>query len=206
MPLLAGDVLRCSVRFSDVNGNDHVNVYYLRAPFEITDSDATIMAAIADYFDDAYSELATNISNLVTEIDIKIDEVEWVGGVLEVTRNLGTVPWSMTTSPSAAGDPLPPGVAALVKFLTGVGKTYGRKFIGMICEAAQASGIITSGLQSQLASYAGVILAGISGILTGGDLDAGVMSVKIHGFQEYNNYDVSDVVAYQRRRRQGTGS
>lgn len=206
MTVLSSEVLRVSVRFSDTQGNDHVNVFHFRALNTITDPDSTVLAAIAAWADATYSYMATNISNLVNEVDIKVDVVDFVGGVLTVVRNLGLTGWSMSTAPSAASDPMPPGVAALCKLLTGLGKVYGRKFIGMITENSGANGIISTSFQAQIANFAANFIAGITGVLTGGDLQAGVMSQKYTAFIPVTSYDVSDTIAYQRRRRQGTGS
>lgn len=206
MPLSTNDVLRVSVRYADPNGNDHINVYYVQADGDITDTDAIILQALEGYLGAAYSEVATNLSNAITPVDLKADVVLFVGGQMEVIRNLGTYPFSPSVAASASAEPMPSGNAALVKFLTGYGKTYGRKFVGMFTEAAQANGILTTGFQSQLADFAAVVLAGITSGLTGGGLVAGVMSKVFAGFVPYTTYDVSDVVAYQRRRRLGTGS
>jgi len=204
MALNALDVLRVSVRFRLSSDQDHVNVYYVMANGAITDSDGDILAALADHYDTAYSACATNISNLCDPVDLKADVVEFSGGEMVVVRNLGTTPFTMTTAPSAAGDAMPPGNAALVKFLTGIGKVYARKFIGMFTEAAQANGILTAPYMAQLATYGAQVLSDIA--LTGGDLVAGVMSKKLAGFVETLTAEVVDVVSYQRRRRPGTGS
>lgn len=205
MPLNAGDVVRTAVRFADTQGNDHVNVWHWEASAAISDADAAIRAAIATWVENSYSALSANLSNLITELDVKVDVVDFVGGVITVIRSLGVEPFTLTTAPTAGADPMPPGVAALLKLLTGIGRVYGRKFIGMFTETSQINGILAAAFQTNLGTLGAAVLGGIGG-LTGGVLNGGVLSEKLTSFVQFTGYDVSDVVSYQRRRRQGSGS
>ena len=205
MAMNAGDVIRASARFRLGADQDHVNVYYYRAVTAISWDDTVILQQVRDHLAGAYGDLHDKLTNRADPIDVKIDQVEFVGGVETIVRNLGTIPFTMTLPPSGTGEALPPGVAALVKFLTGVGKVYGRKFVGMLLESAQSNGSILAATLANLEQYAAKILAGIE---SGGSLlwETGVMSKKLGAFKEFTSYDASTNVAYQRRRRPGTGS
>lgn len=205
MPLGLGDVVRVSVRHALSAEQDHVNVYYYECTLPMSGSDAEIVSDIENEMSTAYSLLTTHLTNTATPVDVKVDEVAFVGGVEKVIRNVGTVPFTPTSPPAAAGEPLPPGVAALVKFLTGIGKTYGRKFIGMFAEGAQSDGVLVAGVLTALEAFAAVLLSTISGT-TSGTLQPGVMSKPNAAFVPFTVYDVASQMAYQRRRRPGTGS
>jgi hypothetical protein len=202
-----GDVLRVACRTNLESAQDCVNVYHFEAQFFSDQDDSDVLAAIVDKMQTAYSALNPNISNLVDVIDIKVDVVEFIGGVLKIVRAVGLVPWSGGAfSPTAAGEALPPGVAGLVKFLTGIGKVYGRKFIGGIVEASQAGGVLGSGFLTQLGTYAAALMVPIEVISGANLLQLGVMSSKLATFVPFLSVDVTDIVAYQRRRRPGSGS
>lgn len=206
MPLNDGEVIRISFRSTLQDGQDHVNVYYAVANFASTGADADVYAAVNDWLDDSYSDLNAHISNTFSPVDLKIDVVEFIGGVLTITRNLGLWPFIQTAfNPTGAGDTLPPGVALLVKFLTTVGKTYGRKFIGGLIEASQNGGVPTGLLPAAAAAYATKILGGAIVAATG-TLDPGVMSERSDSFVPFTSADMGGTLAYQRRRRLGTGS
>lgn len=205
MPLAVNDVVRVSCRYSLETGQDHVNVYYWKCTTASTDSDLSILGDIHSTLGGAYANIAAFMTNLATPVDIKGDVVQFSGGLLTLVRNMGTIPYSPSTVPSGTGDALPPGNAALVKFLTGIGKVYGRKFVGALIEAQQQNGVLSSGLITGLQTYASLINTVIT-LTTSGALTPGVMSKKLSDFVAYNGYEVASNMAYQRRRRPGTGS
>jgi len=205
MTVELGDIIRVSCRCDDINGNDLVNVFHLKVT-EVVDGTPGLWAvAIVDYMEGAFSQLNNVQSEVVEPVDIKIDVVTWDGADETVVENIGTYTWGTPYVPGAAGDPLPPGVAGFVKFLTHLGKVYGRKFIGGMLEAGNVSGYYNSGVVDALELFAGEIISGLTSLIAG-EAVYGVLSKKLGTFVEAIALDVPNVYAYQRRRRQGSGS
>lgn len=205
MTVSNGEILRVSARQSGTSGQDIVGVFHYLAQFAVDQADADVVAAILSHLDGAYTLLNSLIAGTYNPVDIKVDVVQIIGGIEKVTRNVGTTLWTGTFNPTGAGGDLPPGATALVKMLTGVGKTYGRKFISGILEGNSVSGFIDAALQTGLVNFAGAVRTA-KVISAGNELLSGVYSFKSLSFKRFIEIAVSVGVAYQRRRRLGTGS
>jgi len=200
-----GDVIRVSARFAMSSGQDHVNVFHYQTdPFGATEDDATVMSEIHDQLDSAYSNITAHLSNTASPVDLKFDIVEFIGGVETIVRNLGLIPFDVTTPPGGTGEALPPGNAGLVKMLTGIGKVYGRKYVGMLLEGGQNGGTLGASLLTALDVFGGIVYDSFAGAAV--TYLAGVMSKKLAEFVPFIEYEVNPEIAYQRRRRPGTGS
>lgn len=206
MTVSNGDVIRVSARQELEDGQDHVSVFHYIADFQSDQTDQTVVDAVMEEIDNAFGALNGYISNTTSKVDMKFDKVEFIGGVLEQVYNLGTYLWTGATyTPAGSGETLPPGVAALCKFTTVLGRVYGRKFLGGLIEGAQNGGTLVAGCLTALASFGATILTDVV-IDASNSLAAGVMSSKVSGYVGFQEADASDNVAYQRRRRVGTGS
>jgi hypothetical protein len=206
MTVASGEVLRVSARQQYANGQDLINVWFWQAAFTSDQTDQDVIDGILAELDNGYAQLNGITSNTISTVDVKIDVVEWVGGKLDTIRSLGTVLWDNTFyAPGSSGDVLPPGVAGLLKFTTIDGKVYGRKFFGGLSEAAQNDGVLSGAALTSLANFAASILSPFV-ISTGNQLIARVMSSKYADVMLIYEGVANAVVAYQRRRRQGTGS
>ena len=206
MTVVNGEYLRVSARQEMPNGQDHVNVFYWRADFAASQTDQDVADAVIDELDNAYAQLNGIMSNAMLPVDVKIDKVQYVGGEMVVYETVGTFLWTTTFYvPGATGDVLPPGVTGLLKFLTATGKVYGRKFVSGLAEAAQNQGILTSTAVTAFAAMGASILSPYV-MSVGNELIAGVMSSKFQLFIPYIETVASANMAYQRRRRLGTGS
>jgi len=205
MTVSVGDVIRVSARQIGSAAQDLVNVYYLQATSGSPDGDENVITAVQAWMDTVYAAMEDSISNVVEPFDIKIDVVDFIGGVLKITRNIATVAWGGGYVPASAGQPMPAGVAALIILRTLVGKVFGRKFIpGLEETGVQGDEVIATAL-SRLATLAANILAGFS---TSGSVLTflpGVMSTRETDFVPFTDVDVGSI-GYQRRRRPGTGS
>jgi hypothetical protein len=205
MPLTSGDVIRVSVRQSGHAGQDIVNVYHFEASDNITDSDATILADIADHFDTVYANIEAYIPAGQSPQDIKVDVVELVGEEEVITRNVGTIGWGVDYQPTGTGDVYAYGVAVGIILRTLVGKVFGRKFVGTLVEAAMGDNNLLSGATTTaFATFASALTGAI--VETGGSLIAGVLSKKLGAFAEFVEADLATEPFYQRRRAVRAGS
>jgi hypothetical protein len=202
----SGDILRVSARQQFAEGQDHVNVWYWQASFSADQDDQDVVDGITAELDNAYAQLNGSVDAGSSQVDVKVDIVEWTDEQIHTVRTLGVHNWDGTYYiPTGGGDNLPPGVAALVKFKTWDGKVYARKFIGLLTEAVQNSGILDGTTTTALAAMGASILSNFV-ISAGNELVPVVMSSKYHDAMEIIEVVASSILAYQRRRRPGTGS
>lgn len=206
MAVPSGSLIRCAVRLNaGVAAGDVVNVYHFETQSSAPLDEADLADEVVAYFEALYTTLETLMDDGYTPQDIKIDIVEFQLGVPVITANVGTYTWGGTFAPSSGSDGLPPGSAALVKGLTSLGKVYGRKFLSGLVSTVQANGILEGTVLTALANYAAQYLDGHTfGI--GDRLIPGVMSKRLGQFAPLISAVVSTNMAYQRRRRKGTGS
>jgi len=188
------------------HSEDHVNVFHYKADYQAPQTDELTMDTIAEDIDTAFSTLNAWIRVTQAPVDMKFDVVEFTGGLWRIVRNLGLMIWPDVLYNPTPNDPaLPPGVAALVKFLTPIGKVYGRKFIGGLIDTAQGAGVVSSSCLTALSNFGGAIMSDPA-IDVNNWLEPGVISTREEEFVPFTEHDVSDNIAYQRRRRLGTGS
>lgn len=206
MTINDGDNIRASFRMTGSDGQDIVNVYHYQADFTAAASDQDVADAINDHLDNAYGNCNDMYTNALSPVDLKIDIVNFVSGVEKIVRNVGLFVFAATNFvPGGTGDALPPQDSALVKFLTGIGKVYGRKYLGQLVEAAQNAGTPSATLLTRLTAFAATILAGGS-VAGSGALVPGVMSEKQADFVAFTEADYDNPFSGQRRRRVGSGS
>jgi hypothetical protein len=200
------EIIRVAARQTLGDGQDHVNVYFFEAQLTASQADQDVIDTVVEEIDNAHGALNAVVSNTMTKQDMKIDIVQFVGGKLATIRSLGQVLWTGATYvPGGTGDVLPPGVAALAKFLTGYGKVYARKFLGGLVEGRQNGGILDSTGVTAVANFASTLLTPAV-ISAGNELAYGVMSKFFGAFVPIDEVVAESNLAYQRRRRRGTGS
>lgn len=199
-----GDILRIAVRQTGATGNDLVNVYHADVTAGAPATNADALTDIRDWIDSAYSSMNAVIHGSVNPLDIKVDKVQLVGGIIQLIENIGTISWGTLYNPAGSGDPLPSGVAGLVLLRTLVGKVFGKKFIPGMIEPQINGDTLQSTVLSALAAYAlDFVVTYVGSAIS---LDGGILSTRTNQFEYFVEADVSSIPAYQRRRRPGTGS
>lgn len=206
MPINDGDILVASARFRDVQGNDVVNVYNFRCALAAPIADQDAIDGVDAYISSFYTTLDGYMDGDAAPYDLKVDVVEFIGGEWKVTHNVGFDSWGVPLAMSGAGEPLPHGSAILVKLFTGLGKHTGKKFLGLFNDNALNSlGNVAAVVQAAAATDFAKILAPF--VFTAGNTLVGVVLDRADGtVRDILSVAVSDVFAYQRRRRPGTGS
>jgi len=206
MPVHQGDVLRVAARCKRGDEADVVNVFYLES--SQTDpslANEDVLNAISAWLTNAYNDIESYIPSDQNPIDIRVDKVGLVSGLIKVLENVGTTTWGATFDPSGTGEGLPRGVAALVFLLTSVGKVFGRKYVGTLTEAASAGDSLVTGAITALGSWLTKMLTPVS-VGAGNDLFPGILSTRTLGFERFVGGRVRGRVGYQRRRAPGVGS
>jgi hypothetical protein len=203
-----GDIIRVTCRFKNASSGDVVNVYHFYVVSGASPTDDEVVADIEDAIDAAYTQVATVLSSDTDPYDIRFDVVEMSGGVERVIRNITTKTWTLTTPPSTTGDELPQQNAAIVNLRTIYPRVFGRKYLGALCEASNADGILQPTALGKAADFAATLIGDIVGTYV--TLKAGVLSAKadpvIGYFAEFVGYVANSITGIQRRRRIQRGS
>ena len=205
MTVANGEVLRLAVRCKRGDEADVVNVFHALADFTAPQPDLDVLLAAQSWMESTYAPIESYIPADQNPIDIKVDVIQLVGGLVKIVRNVGTVSWGGVFDPTGAGEGLPRGVAALVFFLTTVGKVFARKYLGTLTEAATAGDSIVAGLNTALGQFCTTILAGKT-FKTTEKLEPGILSTRTLQFEPFQSARVRSRVGYQRRRAPGVGS
>lgn len=200
------DIVQASARFRNADGNDVVNVYNFFCDFAADQTDQDVFDAVDAYLTSVYTEFDANLDADFQPFDLKVDIVEFLGGAWKVVQNVGFGTWGSGISPTASGDALPPGVAVLIKLFTGLGKRTGRKFVGGVVEAVCDSDgqVVSAALASFVAGFVKLVTPHV--ISAGNELVTMILGQADGATRNVTEIAVSDVFAYQRRRRPGTGS
>lgn len=204
MTVQDGDLLRVAARHKGINGQDIINVFAF-AFAGTSDTDENVADAIEGWLNTTFGYFKSYVKNTQVSYDYKIDEVTWSGGHWTVVRNLGTFVWSNPNNPEGTGDALPPGVAGLIKLTTGLGKSYGRKFVAGLLESTQESGLMSGAVLTALANAATQMITGYE-YIAGRTVTPVLLSEKTGFAHVFIDAVVNAVMSYQRRRRQNVGS
>lgn len=199
MTVNPNDILRITAKMS-LGGNDIQNVYHVQNGGMSTIPDATALAGLADWIDDAHVDINPSIAS-----GVSYDTIE----VFNVTQDysLGDTTWTTLAigGDGGASTVYAPQAAALVKFLTDVARSQGRKYIGGLTEdGVGTAGALEAIVLTRLLNYAGQLLS--EPVLSGNQIKVGNWNPTLARFVQWGSALAADYLATQRRRRYGTGS
>lgn len=205
MSVQPGEVIRCAVRQVSASGTDIVNVYHFQNVGSNDTPDANVLADMATYMDVAYANINAQVPGSQQPVDIKIDVVELIGGVVKIVRNIGTISWGVTYNPTGSGESYALGVALGIILRTLVGKVFGRKFIGQLSETTVNGNSLATGTPTT--NFTAFAAAIVGDATLGADVyHPGVLSTRTLTFEEFVQADIATEVFYQRRRAIRMGS
>lgn len=201
MTVSSGDIVRVVVSYSSPNASIAQNVFLYRARFASAD-DIDVLTDVRDYFlAEHLNNWAAMASELATAFLIEMDILTTFG---LVERNLGEftidVPGESVSEMSAAA------VSAYNQVTTERTRSVIKKYWPFIAEALIVEGALGA---PGIASMAFILLDMLDGIdITGGQhLEPGIRSTVDDTFYPIIQAGyVTDIVAYQRRRKPGVGS
>lgn len=200
MTISFGDDIRAVVNMLWSGESIYQNVLYYVAGVGVSGPEATVIDAIGDHLLTAYNTL-----NAVVSLNLDGVEVEFY------KRNTGTGKWDGIGSydftgwlPTGAGEFLPEGVAAVIRFFADAVGNQGRKFIAGLLEAGTTGGVWTSTVTTALVNYATELVSDVT--TSGGDMQPGWWNLENLDVYEFNgSFAVNTVPGYQRRRKPGVG-
>lgn len=198
MTVSQDDVLEIVVEGDFQNSEQLLNIYQMQAfqASPITDDEA--LTDLVDFFRALYDAAKALWTAFVVFRRIR---------VTNLTTGLvtGEAAFSSPVIGTASGDPLPPGVAALVNFTTAVPNVQLRKFLPAPAESAGGTdGQWNSTTITALTVFGATMLIDYVG--TFGGFRYGYLSPKTSSFVLPNGAIIPDEPAYQRRRKRGVGS
>lgn len=193
--------LRVVCRYSAPNSSEMLCVHM----YQYTgagDTDADVLTACDTFFTSEWGpDWQTFASTDMSFDEIELDVLKDNG---EVKRNIGSA--AIGLSGQQASDMSPSGVAALITADTSLPKQRGRKYVPGLAEGDIVDGLITVARLATLALLTVEYLDSITGILAG-ELTPGVLSRTLADFKPFiSSGAITDVPAYQRRRKPNVGS
>lgn len=143
-----------------------------------------------------------------TFVGFQCPELVYTGYRIKVVLTdvlVGEGAWGGTTNGGAAGDAYAPGVAALITKPTLTPKVRGRTFVPGLSEAHVTDGLLDAGSLAALVDMATLLFNAFEGEASLIDYIPGVLSLASEVFHRFDSASVTNVPAYQRRRKQGVG-
>lgn len=198
MTIAPNDIMEASARLEFDGVEDVVGVFQFRHDGVAPISDTLGVDDILEFLEVVYGLLNSAITAITLYRDVRIRNV---------TQDtvLGTFSWPTLVAGGTATDATPPGVAALLSFSTQIPRVAPRKYFGVLSEGGVGNdGRWTAGVTALLAA-AGIALL-FQFTATNSDWQYGYLSPKTAAFEVPTGVVVTDIPAYQRRRRQGRGS
>lgn len=202
MTIAVGDILRVVVSLGYVDGEINQNVY-----------NAVIGGAGGPYddgdiVDDAVDWAETMYANMVSELTDAIDGTQVQVYVYDPIEDdwdeVGSDTW--TFLPTDVTEQLPRGNACLLVARTTDPDVNGKKYIPGLAEGSIGSGLINAPFVATAVSLGVDWLTQFTGAVSGATWDPGIWSVKNSDlYLMSGTLIVSNIVAYQRRRKRGVG-
>lgn len=198
MTVSQGDILRAAARLETQDDDDIVNVYQFRLGSAAAMSDQQGVDDIIEFLEAVYIAIIAIIPVLTIFRDITVRN-------MTTATNYGVFPWDTLTVGQGAGNDYPPGVSLLASFPTGVSRVTTRKYWGN-CATPNFTqeGLFTAAAVVDAGDAGAILLAEF--LATVGDWVYGYDSPTFMGWIRPTAVALTDVPAYQRRRRQGRGS
>lgn len=201
MTVEIGDIVRCVLSYTVPNGSVAQNVFFWENSVA-TGPDATLLAAMSAWCNTTWGNDWDGFAS--DDVEMILVEVDLMNGDGTVARNIGSDVISHVGA--LTHDTLAPGIAAYMQAETERTKSLGKKYIPGLSEDVVTDGVLTAGGLASLAllfaTYIDPITWATTAVLT-----PGVLSRVTLSFQEFigSGY-LTDVPAYQRRRKPNVGS
>ena len=199
------DILRATLNFN-IGGNSVGNlVHHFRVTVGTETDYIAIATAIETALEAAYEDIETDMSDDVDPISLELSEWDFTGNEWDGKASVtATVP-----DGSSALDPVPEGIAYLIRFPTDELRRQARKFIPGVHEDAISGSALAGTVITKLITV---------GALLNNDVTAGALTLRpctfndtpaSARFETSSDFSTTSIVntnvAYQRRRQPGAG-
>lgn len=198
----AGEILRVAVHYIQANAGDMLNVF----TFQIAsgnEDDSRVLDDFADWVENVWGVDWQDFATLQCELDrVEIDVLNTNG---TVDRNIGSQGINIVGSNS--GELAPAACAGYLKADTAIPKTRGSKYVPGLFEGILDTGELNAETLADLLLMLVTAFSVFEGTVSGMFYQPGVLSrtaVEFVPFEEAGY--VTDIPAYQRRRKPNVGS
>jgi hypothetical protein len=201
MSVATGDIIRLVVEYGIPAASAVLNVFYFEAGGAMSDEDAGDDAAdwVTNQWGDAWKNLGGILSEILTW---SADTVDTEGHVL---HNIGS--GLVGLAGLVGSEEEPPAVAAYIKADTEFPKTRGSKYVPGLTEASVDNGYIDGTMLAVMATLLNLYMTAFSGTASLKTWVPGVPSRTLAQFVPFQGTGtITDVPAYQRRRKVNVGS
>jgi len=190
---VTGDVIKTAANMTE-GGKVFSNIFFHKCLFEASQTDDTVVDAMAEFCEDFFSLMPPLQSTNLLYRDIAVYNVTQ-------DRPMGTVDWpGLTAGEVTSTQVVPNGIAGLITADTGYSKSRPKKYLPGFTESNLEGNSIGSGLITALGTALGFWLADIS-LSSGNSLYSGTWSKTFATFRPLLSGIVRSYVAYQRRRK-----
>ena len=198
MTVQQNDIMQVSSRAEFGGIDDVVNGWQFQKTDPVPATDLGTVDDLIDILETLMLALQAIMTSVLIWRDLRVSNITQ-GTVL------GVFPWDLLTSGQNNFDAVPPGCAQLWSFSTGIPRVTLRKYIGVYTEDnLDDPGVWGAGATTLGASQAALLLNPLNGAV--GTYRYGFLSPKTASFVTPTGVVVTNIPAYQRRRRQGRGS
>lgn len=198
MTVADGDILECTVIHDNGTSGEQINRYQFQFEAPAPVSDADVLDDISEFIEALYILVRAMISVRNVFREVKVFNVTQY-------RLMGATDAGSYVGGLAADPAMPRGNAPYLHFVTNVPRVILSKYLpSMSTSQIGAGGLFASGVTALITSF-GVLLMNTYFVGTNG-YTYGYYSPKVLGFVFPQVLVVRDVVAYQRRRKSGSGS
>lgn len=200
MSVSAGNILRVACRQLYGGTDDNVNVFHFGvATIPTPNTDAALLADVAEKMSAAYAELASSLSTSLAATDITVYNVSQ-----DVPH--GVTAWGAGYSGgTGSGEGMPHADCMLVLIPTSVKRTVGRIYLSPFTEGAQANGLWNSTVRIAAESFYDT-LVDPTALTNGLVLQFGIYKRSDGLLYQPASMRTQPRTAYQRRRKPGRGS
>jgi len=197
-----GTIIRLNLYYAQQGSSTPMTVHHYRVTNAAIAND-DVVAILDDWLENDWADKWTDrASNEASIIGYDVQEVSAAGTVIQ---NLGAD--TVAYSGDIVSDNASAAVSGLMVGYTNVPKRRGRKFVPGLAQTQIQNGVFNAATLADLALLALIYIADIPDPGGTGLLRAGVLSIIGMGFTYFNDsVTVSDVPAYQRRRKPDVGS
>lgn len=205
MTVEVGDVIRCVAEWDAPSGTIAQLVYHYLARSGTTATEAQVGTAVEGRLDAAFDQIMARISDLY--IGSTVEGLSW-DFALNRWDGIFTVQLLGADGTSVASNQAH-GAAALIKTFTAANRRQGRKYVMGVDEAQIDEGLVVGAALSDFALFAAEMDDDLNAgglVLAYGTFNTEPTSPLFETFSEASGaVQAEAVVAYQRRRRPGTG-
>ena len=198
MAVIQHDILEASARLETQDGDDVIGVYQMRYEGVPPLTDAAGINDVIEFLEAVYGIIQTILPILSVFRDITVRNKTL--GV-----NYGAFAWPFLTVGAQPGNDQPPAVSSMVSFPTGVSRVTLRKYFGnMAVNQLAQPGTWLPTHQAVMSNVAAVLI--VPFVATNGTWAYGYHSPVTTLWHAPSTAIITNIPAYQRRRRQGRGS